>query len=598
MITHLNATVPPPNDREGIDKIRKRITEKRFPLWLDFLTHLERTAEPDHTVVRFPNSSSYIFSTGSSCFWMVDPAFSYGDDDELTEELATLAGLMKEKISFILVTHLHADHCQAAWVKALAGTSVQWVVSSRFAGSFFQNLNGVPENTVVLRDDETIELSGIHITARSGYHCEPGKIPVISCAYDVVLPDGVKLFFPVDVRDPEAAVPDGDVNYTFGHVFLGREDATGSDFPHLESFSRFFAKRKTDHLILNHLYEIKRDAVDLWTHRHAEMIRETLARIAPEIQVSAPCYGDAIHLTKGSPVYPDLYQQWDSATQQDFLANLGISIKKDHVNQMEETIRRKIPVVEWTWHLLDHIPMKELQDQVTRWRAAGGKCLSIHFPDFPVRADDTIGIELFNRYAEITKAVKADRITIHVPGCILAETEEKLSGILDLDAELLMTLIQAGVKVGVENYHMKASTKADETRPIGYIPEELLLLVNGLRERCHSDLVGCHLDIGHAYSNYPFTEKYPLTEWFRQCGSLLNGLHLHQFEYAATNEKPYLVGHALISGRNTGHPNLHPLYDAWAKHQFHAPMILEICRDTEPYPFPSRERMEYLFGLE
>jgi hypothetical protein len=202
------------------------------------------------------------------------------------------------------------------------------------------------------------------------------------------------------------------------------------------------------------------------------MIREKLTQIAPEMQVLTPCYGDAIHLTKGGPVYPDLYQQWDSATQQDFLANLGISIKKDHVNQMEETIRRKIPVVEWTWHLLDHIPMEELQDQVARWRAAGGKCLSIHFPDFPVRADDTIGIGLFNRYAEITKAVKADRITIHVPGCILAETEEKLSGILDLDAELLMTLIQAGVKVGVENYHMKASTKADETRPIGYIPEE------------------------------------------------------------------------------------------------------------------------------
>ena len=597
MIANLKAVVPGPGDRDGIDKIRERIKEKRFTLWQDFLAHLERTAEPDHTVVRFPNSSSYIFSTGSSCFWMVDPAFSYGDDEELEKELTTLAGLIKEKMAFILVTHLHGDHCQTAWVKALAGTSVKWVVSERFAGSFFQNLNGVPDNTVILKDDEAIEFSGIRITARSGYHCEPGKPPVLSCAYDVVLPDGVKLFFPADVRNPEAPVPAGDVDYTFGHVFLGRDDATGTDFPLLDASSRFYAKRKAGHLILNHLYEIKRDAADLWTHRHAEMIREKLTQIAPEMQVLTPCYGDAIHLTKGGPVYPDLYQQWDTAAQQDFQNNLGISIKRDHVNQMEETIRRKIPVVEWTWRLLDDVPKEEIQDQVARWRAVGGNCLSIHFPNFPVQAEDVAGIECFNRYVEIAKIVKADRITIHVPDCILGEAAEKLPAILDLDAKLLMPLVQAGIKVGIENYHMKANKKADETRPIGYIPEELLLIVNGLRERCQSDLVGCHLDIGHAYSNHPYTEKYPLTEWFRQCGSLLNGLHLHQFEYAATEEKPYLVGHALISCRNTGHPNLHPLYDAWEKQVFHAPMILEICRDTEPYPFPSHERMKYLFGV-
>jgi hypothetical protein len=71
---------------------------------------------------------------------------------------------------------------------------------------------------------------------------------------------------------------------------------------------------------------------------------------------------------------------------------------------------------------------------------------------------------------------------------------------------------------------------------------------------------------------------------------------VHQFEYAATPEKPFLSGHALISGRNTGHPNLYPLYDAWAHGGFHAPMILEICRDIDPRPFASLERMKYLFG--
>lgn len=595
MIQALNSLLMPGN-RDGINEIRRRIRNKRFDLWKDFLTHLERTAEPDHTVVRFPNSSSYIFSTGKDCFWMIDPAFGYSDVSE--KELAELAGLIKEKVSFILTTHLHGDHCQREWVKMLAGTSVKWVVSDCFAENFFHGYGGSAENTVILKDDETIEFSGIRITARSGYHCEPGKPPVLSCAYDVVLPDGVKLFFPVDVRDPEAAVPQGNVDYTFGHVFLGRDDATGTDFPLLDVYCNFFAKRKADHLILNHMYEIGREPADLWTHRHAEMIKEKLAQIAPEMQVTAPYHGDAMHLTKGGvTVYPDLFAHWDLPTQDEFLQDLGISIKKNHLEQMEETIRRAIPVVEWTYHQLDSFSLSELQDQTARWRAAGGKCLSIHFHDFPGETAEKQWFESFNNYINIAKAVKADRITIHVPHCTVGEAEEKLERILEHCAGLIRPLLDAGIKVGVENLHMKPHFQPDETRPMGFIPDELLRIVNGLREKCKSDLVGCHLDIGHAYSNYPYSEKYDLTEWLQACGPLLNGLHLHQFEYAATPEKPYLVGHSLIAGRNTGHPNLYPLYDAWANHTFRAPMILEICRDMEPVPFLSRDRMKYRFGV-
>lgn len=227
------------------ENIRQSIVNNRFQLWRDFLANLERTAEPEHSVVRFPYSSTYIFSTGSSCFWMVDPGYTYVNAPQ--EELEELAKLIREKISFILVTHLHVDHCQPEWVKALAGSSVEWVVSERFTADFFKGCGGSPANTLLLADDETIELNGIKITARAGYHGEPGKPTVTSCAYDVELPDGIKLFFPADVRDPQQSVPEGKVDYTFGHVFLGREDATGNDFPHLEAVSRFLAKRPSGH---------------------------------------------------------------------------------------------------------------------------------------------------------------------------------------------------------------------------------------------------------------------------------------------------------------------------------------------------------------
>ena len=51
--------------KEDIETIRQSILASRFRLWHDLLRDLERTAEPGHTVVRFPNSSTYIFSTGT-----------------------------------------------------------------------------------------------------------------------------------------------------------------------------------------------------------------------------------------------------------------------------------------------------------------------------------------------------------------------------------------------------------------------------------------------------------------------------------------------------------------------------------------------------
>lgn len=578
---------------DNIEDIRRSVQNNRFRLWRDFLTNLERTAEPEHSVVRFPNSSCYIFSTGSSCFWMVDPGYTYTGCPP--EELAELGELIRQKISFILITHLHIDHCQPEWVKALADSSIEWIVSERIAADFFNIPGASPANTLILSDDETIELNGIKITARAGYHAEPGKPPFASCAYDVELPDGIKLFFPADVRDPSRDVPPGRVDYTFGHIFLGREDATGNDFPQLEAVSRFLIRRPTGHLFLNHLYETGRKPADLWTHRHAEMVKDKLRIFAPGLPVTAPHFGDAMHLTGGEVRYPDLFPQWDALMQKDFLDNLGISVKYEHSDWMAKAVAAHIPVVEWSYHELAPIPVEELQKQAQEWRAAGGKTLSIHFPNFPA-ADDPQGIAAFNRYVEIACAVKADRITIHTPSCTLAEAETKLDGLLAFCAGLLRPLLDNGIRVGVENLHMKPHYKADDSRPMGFIPQELLLLVNGLRQKCGSELIGCHLDIGHTYSNHPYSEIYDVAEWLKQCGPLINGLHVHQFEYATTPEKPFLSGHALISGRNTGHPNLYPLYDAWARGGFHAPMILEICRDIDPRPFASLERMKYLFG--
>ncbi|MBO4492405.1 MAG: MBL fold metallo-hydrolase [Lentisphaeria bacterium] len=279
------------------DSVRRRILKERFGIWKTFLQDLEKTAEENHTVARFPNSSTYIFSTGRSTFWMMDPSFGL---EGSADEMRLIAELICQKISFIIVTHIHDDHCQFELVNLLSDSPVRWIVPQNCA-EIFKQRSGIPEDKIlVLAEGDSTEQHGIRITEHPGYHIEPGKTAkVLSGSYEITLPDGIRLFFPADVRDYHAPLPDlGHIDYTFGHVFLGREDATGETFSLLDDFCRFMMRTECRHLILAHLYEIGRLPRDLWTSRHAGMVRARMKELSPEIRVLVPEFGDALHLVK------------------------------------------------------------------------------------------------------------------------------------------------------------------------------------------------------------------------------------------------------------------------------------------------------------
>ena len=185
-------------------------------------------------------------------------------------------------------------------------------------------------------------------------------------------------------------------------------------------------------------------------------------------------------------------------------------------------------MVEWNYGVIRDIPLQNLIEQAEQWRNAGGRCLSLHFPVFPDCSDAGM-VEMFRKYSDIAMSVRADRITIHSTFCSVGDAGKKLDGMLDFCGELLKPMLEAGISVGIENMHMKSHYRADESRPIGFVPDELLHVVNTLREKCSSQLIGCHFDLGHAYSNWPYSSQYSLMDWFRACGPLLNGLHIHQF---------------------------------------------------------------------
>ena len=95
---------------EDIEGFRCAILKNRFSVWRAVPDSLDRTADPEHTVVRFPNSSTYVFSTGTDLFWMMDPSYNMEPCPE--PDLKRIADRIRERFSFILVTHLHDDHCQ------------------------------------------------------------------------------------------------------------------------------------------------------------------------------------------------------------------------------------------------------------------------------------------------------------------------------------------------------------------------------------------------------------------------------------------------------------------------------------------------------
>ena len=136
----------------------------------------------------------------------------------------------------------------------------------------------------------------------------------------------------------------------------------------------------------------------------------------------------------------------------------------------------------------------------------------------------------------------------------------------------------------------RLSHRGLERRGYGFQIPEWKSIVKELREICQDNRVGCHLDLGHAYANFPFSMKNTLDEWLAAGSELINGVHIHQFLKKRSQDAPYPQGHAHISGRMAGFPSLEPLFRFWQMTEHHFPLILEI-RKGEIDPMPSIRRM-------
>jgi L-ascorbate metabolism protein UlaG (beta-lactamase superfamily) len=168
---------------------------------------------------------------------------------------------------------------------------------------------GLPEDRLIVpRALETLEIDGFHITPFDGLHWElisaggknaslPEARGVPATGY-LVEYQGKRWLFPGDTRtyDTSQLPAFGPVDILFAHVWLGRGMANQPCPPLCDDFCRFCLALQPRRIVLTHLDEWGREALDLWDLDHARLIISTLKAQSPDLVVQAARFGDEIRL--------------------------------------------------------------------------------------------------------------------------------------------------------------------------------------------------------------------------------------------------------------------------------------------------------------
>ena len=243
-------------------------------------------------------AANYLFRTGG-VRWALDP-LSLRQRVRWAPEanLNRLSGL-----SFVLLTHRHADHLDYPLIRSLRQHPIRWVIPEAILPLVLERC-GLPESQVIIPHPlEALQIEGMRITPFEGLHWERAAVDggaargVATLGY-LVEWAGKRWLFPGDVRDYDLQkLPDfGQLDGAFAHLWLGRGGALLDQPPLLEPFCAFYAGLPAQRLVVAHLHELGRQAEDYWDDEHYAQVAARLRQLAPERTVQAARMGESLVL--------------------------------------------------------------------------------------------------------------------------------------------------------------------------------------------------------------------------------------------------------------------------------------------------------------
>jgi hypothetical protein len=292
--------MPQPNRQQLINQRREAVSRAYPALWSQMIADWAAPGDQDCAWLLY--SANYLLRT-AGVRWAIDPLAlaSRVPGAPKMDASRDLAGL-----SFVVLTHAHADHLDRDLIRQMQYLPVQWIIPQAVWSILRSQLDIDLNRVIIPRSLVPINIQGVRLVPFDGLHWEP-KPPgaaeswrphgVPAMGYLVEL-SGKRWLFPGDTRDYRASrLPRfGPVNGLFAHVWLGRGCAQLDPPPLVEPFVNFMVGLKPGAIVATHLHEFGRDADDYWGDDHFQCVSRQLQAVAPHIQVSSAKIGEKVIL--------------------------------------------------------------------------------------------------------------------------------------------------------------------------------------------------------------------------------------------------------------------------------------------------------------
>ncbi len=279
-----------------IDRRRAEIVTRYPAQWDGMITKWNSAGPENRAWLMY--SANYLFHT-RGVRWAIDP---------LTLHWRVPAAPLVEAardlrmLSFIILTHAHADHLDFDLLHSLSELPIQWVIPEYLLPLVTET--GLSQAKIIIpKPLKTFELEGLKITPFDGMHWETdptyqdGQRGVPATGYLVEF-SGKRWLFPGDTRtyDTSKMPSFGAVDGLFAHLWLGRGCALHENPPLLETFCTFCLDFHPKRIIVTHLEEFGRNADEYWDDAHFQSVKSRILACTPDMVIESACLGERVDL--------------------------------------------------------------------------------------------------------------------------------------------------------------------------------------------------------------------------------------------------------------------------------------------------------------